>query len=229
MPVVINQTGPDTYETVWMFVIPSSTAGIYDLTVLADWGFTNYAFASYEFPAGTYTTDVNVGVDTIAMSLTLAMSSGDDYYIYGYASGNSQIGSTTLPLPLDADSERDGGATVSHDSASTETITGDDCLVMGGIGVTRTDSGFVAPTITAGHFEGPDVPAVPVPFSFTIHNTGSFVIVALAVGYYGATSITLSPATVPEVRKLTVKMRDHTFKPKTQDKDVTFHMDSQPT
>ena len=229
MSVVVNETGPDTYETVWMFVIPSATAGNYEVTTLADWGFTNYAFASYEFPVGTYITDVNVGVDTTALSLTLAMPSGEDYYIYGYASGNGQIGTTTM-ANIDADSERDGGASVGHDSASTETIVTEDDIVMGGIGVTRTDSGFVAPTITAGHFEGPDVPATPVNFDFAINHSGSFVIVVAAIGYYGAPSITISSSgVVPEVRELTIKMVDHSFKPKTTDKDVKFHMSSNPT
>jgi hypothetical protein len=234
MSVVVNQTGPDSYETVWMFVIPSSTAGNYEVTALADWGFTNYAFAVYEFPAGTYATDVGSALDTTTMSDTLTLWGGgytpiDDYYIYGYASGNSQIGSTTV-AHLDADSERDGGASVGHDSAYTATITGDDDLVMGGIGVRRTDSGFVAPTITAGHFEGPDVPATPVNFDFAIHNSGSFVIVVAAIGYYGAPSITIgSSGVVPEVRELTIKMKDHSFKPKTTDKDVKFHMSSNPT
>jgi hypothetical protein len=218
-----------------MFVIPSATVGDYEVLVTPSWSWTNFAFAAYEFPSGTYTTDVGYALETSMFTDTLTLWGGgytpiDDYYIYAYCSGNSQIGSTTLPpANIDADSERSGGATVGHDSAYTETFTGDTDLLIGGVGVRRTDSAFVAPTVFAQHYESPNLPPTPVPFDFTIHNTGSFVVVAVAVGYWGATSITINPITVPEVRELTVKMRDHSFKAKTPKKEVKFVMDSNPT
>jgi hypothetical protein len=217
-----------------MFVIPSATAGAYEVVVMPSDDFTNYAFAAYEFPAGTYATDVGSSLDTMTSSVTLTLWGGgytpiDDYYIYAYASGNSQIGSTTV-AHLDADSERSGGASVGHDSAYTETVIADDDLLLGGVGVRRVGGAFVAPAITAMHYEGAGLSTpTPVTFPFPIHTTGSFVVVAVAVGYYGATSITISPVTVPEVRELTVKMRDHSFKAKTPKKEVRFIMDSNPT
>jgi len=182
--VVSQETGEDKDETGWLCVIPSATAGTYTITVTASNTTTDYAFAFYEFPIGTYTYDVG-STTTTGNTDTIGLPVGDDYYIYAYSAGNGIVTATTLPLPLDADSEVMGGATVSHDTAETETFSATGDLVMCGIGIKRTDAVFVAPTVVGQTAQG----VISTTFTFTVANTGSFVVLGLAVGYWAAVSV----------------------------------------
>ena len=199
MSVLINLTGTDNDETVWLWQIASMPTGTYTVTASsADVGAT-YAFVAYTFPAGTYSVSTSSSEEDSNHSLSLNLPTGADYYIYEGANGNSSI--TTTISHIDADGRSGyGGAVVGHDSLHLRGISGSPDLVMGGIAVTRTDSGFVAPTIQSQVYRNSLL--FSENFTFTA-NAGDMVILAVTLGYYSASSITLPPKFVAVVDSAT--------------------------
>jgi hypothetical protein len=189
VPTIYTLTGNDSFETIWMMVDTSGTGGTFQTTAISNFEGATFSFVAYRFPAGTYNISNNLGELDSSGTLTLSLPSGNNYYIYGGASGNSPI--TTSIANVNADGTTgSGGSVIGNDTADSASITGTAAdFVMGGIAVTRTDSAFVPPTIQSNVII--NSPVVTQNFTYTA-NSGEIVVLVVAVGWYGAT-ITNAP------------------------------------
>jgi hypothetical protein len=184
-PTLVYLTGPDGNESNWTALIPSQDANTYTVSWEALYGYLTLSFAAYIFPPGTYTYDYGFQTaDYPETSVSLTLPSGDNYYIYGISNGDNVISSditnidTEPSIPADVYSQV--GNTTSNSATGTATRGG---WTIGGVGVTRTDSAFVAPLIQASTQDLSNSETYSGTFSYTVPTDNSFVVLMMAVGF----------------------------------------------